>query len=201
MRVLIVVFALVCAGAVGCGGGTPTTETPTGGTGTPTATAPAGGPAAKAYGSLAYVMRTIPFPNSNIIFDTQSNDPGAPKKPAAGAPGGSGGATSAYSSVYTGWELVEAAAIALSETANLIMLPGRVCSNGKPVPIDRDDFKKAAQGLADAGMAAYKAAQSKSQDAMVEVSGTVADACAACHEVYRDKGHYGSPERCAVPAQ
>jgi cytochrome c553 len=97
--------------------------------------------------------------------------------------------------------MVENSALALAETANLIMIPGRVCSNGKPVPLDREDFKKFAQGLADAGMAAYKAAQSKSQDAMVEVSGTVADACAACHEVYRDKGPAGSPERCAVPAK
>ena len=56
-----------------------------------------------------------------------------------------------------------------------------------PVPIEREDYRKAAQGLADAGRAAYKAAQSKNLDAMVEVSGTVADACAACHEVYRDK--------------
>ena len=32
------------------------------------------------YGTLAQVMRGIPFPNSNIIFDTQTNDPGAPPK-------------------------------------------------------------------------------------------------------------------------
>jgi len=195
MRVLNVMFALVCLAAVGCGGGTTTTETTTSETGASPATAPA----AKAYANLAQMMRTVPFPNSNIIFDTQSNDPAAPKKP-EGAPGGGGGATSAYSSVYTGWEAVETSALALAETANLIMIPGRVCSNGKPVPLDREDFKKYAQGLADAGMAAYKAAQSKSQDAMVEVSGTIADACAACHEVYRDKGPYGSPERCAVPS-
>jgi cytochrome c556 len=67
------------------------------------------------------------------------------------------------------------------------MIPGRLCRNGRPVPLDRDDFKKFAQGLADAGAAALKAAQSKNLDAMVEVSGTVSDACAACHEVYRDK--------------
>jgi cytochrome c556 len=66
--------------------------------------------------------------------------------------------------------------------------------------VERDDFKKYAQGLVDAGMAAYKAAQSKNLDAMIEVTGTVSDACAACHEVYRDKGEAGSPERCAVPA-
>ena len=41
-------------------------------------------PAAKAYGTLAQMMRGIPFPNSNIIFDTQSTDPAAAQKPAEG---------------------------------------------------------------------------------------------------------------------
>ena len=36
-------------------------------------------PAAQPYATLAQVMRGIPFPNSNIIFDTQSLDPAALK--------------------------------------------------------------------------------------------------------------------------
>jgi cytochrome c556 len=158
--------------AAGCAGTQPAQET-----------APAG-PTPKAYSNLAQVMQGIPFPASNLIFDTQSNDPAA--KPAEGT-GSGGGATSAFAGVYGGWKAVENAAIALSETANLIMIPGRLCQNGRPVPLDRADFQKFAQGLADAGQAALKAAQSKNLDAMVEVSGTVSDACAACHEVYRDK--------------
>lgn len=169
-----IVFAVVAAAvmAAGCGGpGQPAPQT-----------APAG-PGPKPYANLAKVMRGIPFPASNLIFDTQSNDPAA--KPTES--GGASGATSAFSGVYGGWEAVENAAIAISETANLIMIPGRLCQNGRPVPLDRADFQKFAQGLADAGQAALKAAQSKNLDAMVEVSGTVSDACAACHEVYRDK--------------
>jgi hypothetical protein len=127
-------------------------------------------------------MQGIPFPASNLIFDTQTNDPGATKE--AGAAGAN--ATSQFSGVYGGWTAVENAAIALSETANLIMIPGRVCKNGRPVPLDQETYRKAAQGLADAGAAALKAAQSKNLDAMIEVSGTVSDACAACHEKYRD---------------
>ena len=138
--------------------------------------------AAKPYGSLAQVMRGIPFPNSNIIFDTQSTDPAAAQKPAEGT-----NASSQFSGVYGGWQAVENASIALQETANLITIPGRKCDNGRDVPVDQADFKKWAQGLADAGAAAYKAAQSKNMDQMVDVSGTVADACAACHEKYRDK--------------
>ena len=147
-------------------------------------------PTTKAYGTLAQLMRGIPFPNSNIIFDTQSTDPAAAQKPAeAGAP-----ATAQFAGVYGGWQAVENASIALQETANLLTVPGRMCENGRPAPIDQEDFKKWAQGLADAGAAAYKAAQSKNMDAMVEVSGTVADACAACHEKYRDKDN--TKDRC-----
>ena len=143
----------------------------------------ASAPAAKPYGTLAQVMRGIPFPNSNIIFDTQSTDPAtAQKPPEAGAP-----ASQTFGGVYGGWQAVENASIALQETGNLLLVPGRMCENGRPAPVDQEDFKKWAQGLIDAGAASYKAAQSKNMDQMVEVSGTVADACAACHEKYRDK--------------
>ena len=67
-----------------------------------------------------------------------------------------------------------------------MMLPGRVCENGKPVPVDDEEYRKGAEALVAAGRAAYKAAQSKNQDAMIEVSDTVANACAHCHEPYRD---------------
>jgi cytochrome c553 len=89
---------------------------------------------------------------------------------------------------------VENAALALSETANLITIPGRLCENGKPAPVDREDYKKFAAGLAEAGKAAFAAAQSKNLDMMVDVSGTVAEACANCHEVYRDKDN--NADRC-----
>jgi hypothetical protein len=141
----------------------------------------------EAYGTLAQVMRGIPFPNSNIIFDTQTKDPAAPttaidKSSTAAA----GGATGVYSSVYSGWQQVENSAIAVAETANLILIPGRKCENGLPVPLEQEVYRKAAQGLADAGLAAYRAAKSKNLEAMVELSGTISDACSACHEKYRD---------------
>ena len=54
---------------------------------------------------------------------------------------------------------------------------------------------KYAQGLRTAGLASYKAAQSKNQDAMLDVAGTVLGACAACHDVYREKKN-GVQDRC-----
>jgi hypothetical protein len=158
----------------------------------PEAPATPPGPTAAPHANLAQLMRAIPFPASNLIFDTQTTDPGAA---AEAKPGDTAaGASAQFSGLYGGWQGVENSALALAETANLLLIPGRKCQNGKDVPIDREDFKKFTQGLADAGLAAYKAAQSKNLDAMVEVSGTVADACAQCHEVYRDKPT--DAERC-----
>ena len=154
------------------------------------------GLAQKPSGSLAQVMRGIPFPNSNIIFDTQSLDPAALKDKKPGDTGA--GASAQYNSVYGGWQAVENAALALQETANLITIPGRMCENGKPVPLDDEVYKKAAAGLVEAGKVAYKAAQSKNLDAMLEAGGTVTDACAACHEVYRDKDD--NKDRCTPSA-
>jgi cytochrome c556 len=92
--------------------------------------------------------------------------------------------------------VVENAAIALAESADLILKPGRVCSNGKPAPVTRADYQKFAAGLRAAGRAALEAAKTKNQDKVIEVTDAVAGACADCHEVYRDKGPAGSPERC-----
>lgn len=147
---------------------------------------PAPAPAAftpTAHANLAQLMQGIPFPASNIIFDAGNADPAAPVK--EGDAGGS--ATALYSNVYGGWVAVENAALALQETANLIMIPGRLCGNGKPVPIEQDDFKMWSANLANAGAEALKAAQAKADiDAMIEIGGTVTDACAACHDKYRE---------------
>ena len=134
------------------------------------------------HANLAQMMRGIPFTFSNIVFDAQAEDPGAPRKAAEVT----AGATETFKNVYGGWQAVENSALALAEAANLAMIPGRVCENGKPVPVQEETYKKAAEGLAAAGRAAYKAAQAKSMDAILEVSDTVATACANCHEPYRD---------------
>lgn len=147
------------------------------------------------HATLAQMMRAIPFPASNIIFDAQSEDPEEKlKRLKAESEKKGGGATAQYATVYGGWQEVENAAKAISETANLLMIPGRKCENGRDVPLDREDFRKFTLNLAQAGEAAYKAAQSKNLDQMVEVAGTVSEACAMCHEVYRDKDNL--QDRC-----
>lgn len=153
-------------------------------------------PAVKPAGSLAQVMRGIFFPNSNIIFDVQQNDPAAPKKKSEG-----GSATDTYSSAYSGWEIVENAAIAVTDGVDLILKPGRLCQNGKPVPSRNADFLKFAENMRNAGLAVLQAAHTKNQEKVSDATNDLADACAGCHEVYRDKGPADSPARCTAPAR
>jgi len=149
----------------------------------------------KAVGTLAQVMRGIYFPNANLIFDVQQRDPGAPPQK-AGEGGPAGTVTETFASIYTGWQVVENAAIVLAEAADLVLVPGRLCQNGKPVPVQRADFAKAAQGMREAGLAALSAARGRNREKLIEVTDQVAEACANCHEPYRDKGDADSPARC-----
>ena len=140
-------------------------------------------------GNLAQVMRGILFPSSNMIFNVQSNDPGVPVP--AGAVGQ--GASQSFSwvdwgaGIYKGWEIVDYAAIAVADSAPLLLTPGRRCENGRPVPVNRPDWIRFTQEMAEAGRVAYKASQSRSQEAVSEATNQLADSCLHCHEVYRDK--------------
>lgn len=115
----------------------PTTVAPQTSSSRPSTTSP------KPTGSLAQIMRGIYFPNSNLIFDVQQHDPGAPPKPSdTGA-----SATDRYANTYSGWEAVENAAVALTDSVDLILAPGRSCQNGKPVPVGQADFQKFARDM------------------------------------------------------
>ena len=157
--------------------------------------AAAAGPAAapRAHMNMLQLMRAFPFPHANVLFDTQSKDPVGPEKKESMV-------FSVYrwgdSGTYAGWEGVENSALALSEMAPLLLLP-RLCSNGLPAPVAQPDWTKAVNGLVVAGEKAHKAAQTKNLDAMLDVSETLSDACAACHEKYRDVDLSGGT-RCTV---
>lgn len=170
------------------------------------AQAPATHPSAKAeaaralrpsVGTLAQLMRGIYFPNANLIFDVQQNDPGAPKKKAET----SGSSTDTYSSAYSEWDKVENAAIAISDAVDLILTPGRRCQNGKPVPIGQPDFQRFARAMRAAGIVAFQAARTRNQEKVSDATNDIAEACSNCHEVYRDKGPADSPARCTPPAR
>lgn len=148
--------------------------------------AASGAPTFPPAGNLAQLMRGIFFPSSNLIFNVQNEDPGIQTKgwsPEKGAFSwvnwGAG--------IYTGWELVDYAAVALAESAPLMLTPGRRCENGRPVPVDRPDWIRFTKEMAETGRAIYKVSQSRDRDAVIEATNQLADSCLNCHVVYRDK--------------
>ena len=151
----------------------------------PAAPKPAPAAAAARYrvhGNLNEIMRGILFPNSNVVFAAQNEDFAKiqqDKDPSL--------ATDPLRGVYNSWTAVEDSGYALAEAANLLMIPGRVCSNGKPAPVGNADWAKFVAGLREAGMETVKAAKAKNQDAMLDVSDKMTSACSACHDVYREK--------------
>jgi mono/diheme cytochrome c family protein len=147
-------------------------------------------------GTLNQVMRGILFPSSNVLFDVQTKDPGAGSK--GGVARGDATTTSTrYGDVYAPWMVVDAAAISIAEIGPVLMQPGRRCENGKPVPVDRADWKQYVQGVVEAGRAAYRASQTRSQDAVSDATNVISDACANCHRVYRDVS--SAAMRCTPP--
>ena len=149
-------------------------------------------------GNLAQLMRGVTFPNANMLFNVQVKDP-AKDKPAMPIPFD-------YvlwgSTVYYGWQAVDQAALMLVETTPLFLLPGRRCENGRPVPVERADWKQYTAALMDVGKAAYKAAQSRNVDAVNKVAEQLNETCANCHKVYRDgvrEGSTAGASRCQSP--
>ena len=75
------------------------------------------------------------------------------------------------------WASIRRSALALAESANLLAIPGRARDQG--------DWMKNAKMLADAGSAAYKAAQAKDASALAAVADSIDASCTACHKKYR----------------
>src|SRR5580692_8989033 len=138
----------------------------------PKATAPAA--------DLNQLMRGLFFPNANVVFSTQIHDPAEIKmtqEPSA--------STDPLTSVFGNWEAVENSALILSDAADLLMTPGRKCSNGKDVPLAKADWVQFVADLRAAGVVAYKAALTKDQDNMLKASDVLNTSCQNCHNKYR----------------
>ena len=146
-------------------------------------------PAFRVEATLAQLMKGILYPSSNVIFAAQNENP-ADVKPAADP----SISVNPLASTYGKWEAVENSGLAIAEAANLLILPGRKCSNGRAVPLQNPDWPKLVQGLRDAGMTVYKAAQSKNQDNILMAADTMTEACANCHDKYREKANLA--DRC-----
>jgi hypothetical protein len=137
-------------------------------------------------GNMAQLMRGIFFPNSNLIFTVQTHDPGAP------APAPSADQSRGFSfvdwgaGIYGGWELIDNAALALADASPLMLAPGIRCENGRLAPVNDADWIKFTEQMIAVAQRTYRVAQSRSQEAVSEATGDLSDACAACHQAYRD---------------
>ena len=136
------------------------------------------------HATLNQLMRGTLYPAANVVFSAQSDNPGE-VKPVPGQDPSM--ATDPLTSTFGGWLAVENAALTLAESANLLLLPGRTCSNGVAVPLDDAAWATFVQQLRDASLDAYRAAQTKDQDKMIANSATLTAACADCHRKWRDR--------------
>jgi len=75
------------------------------------------------------------------------------------------------------WAAVRRGAITLAESGNLLIERGRAR--------DQADWPKYAKLLADAGSAAYKAAQAKDAKALAALADSLDASCTTCHKQYR----------------
>src|SRR2546423_15605323 len=79
--------------------------------------------------NLNQLMRGVFYPAANVVFFAQSDDPATVKRPSGLDPSL---ATDPLVSTFGGWLAVENAGLALTESANLLLIPGRQCANGEP---------------------------------------------------------------------
>jgi hypothetical protein len=130
--------------------------------------------------NVQQLMQAILFPNANVIFAAQGEDPAAiPRdaKPSA--------STNPLTGLYGGWQAVENSSLALLESADLLNISGRVCANGTPVPVDESQWKAAVEALRESARAAAGVARARSQEQIGEATDQLADSCSNCHRIYR----------------
>jgi mono/diheme cytochrome c family protein len=137
-------------------------------------------------GNMAQLMRGIFFPNSNLIFTVQTHDPAAPAKKIDATTQSAGFSWSDWGAgIYGGWELVDNAAIALSDAAPLMLVPQR-CENGRQAPVADPEWIKFTEDMIAVSRKIYRASQQRNQELVSELTGDLSDSCAACHGAYRD---------------
>jgi hypothetical protein len=164
-------------------------QAPAGRASAPPAANRAASPQPRIYANMVQLMRGTLYPQSNVIFTAQVEDP-ASFKPAAHQSTSSDPFTSAYG----GWEAVENSGLAMAETASLLLVP-RQCSNGKPAPVQSADWRMWVDELREASMGVYKAGQAKNDEVVLDAADKLATACLHCHAKYRNVPG-GVPNRC-----
>jgi len=158
-------------------------------------------PSNEPIGTLAQLMRGIMFPNSNKLFDLQSQEPGAelPEMSPEISEAVSaliGPASARFASIYRGWPDVEGAAVALADGAKLAMIEGRLCENGVAAPVDQADYIEGARLLEESAVKVLNAARIKDYDAASFEVNFLVESCSQCHKTYRDGPDSRQEPRC-----
>ncbi|NOT45634.1 MAG: cytochrome c [Acidobacteria bacterium] len=137
-------------------------------------------PAPRPASTVAQLMQAVLFPNANVIFVAEGEDPAAMPRDARPA-----ASTNPLTGLYGGWQAVENSGLALMESADLLDMRGRLCANGTAVPVDEDDWTAAVRDLREAAGAVAVAARTQNQERIGETAITLADSCSTCHRIYR----------------
>jgi hypothetical protein len=121
-------------------------------------------------GTMSDLMVKIIYPASDAIFYITTRTP----------------ATEAE------WTELQGKALAVAESANLLMMPGRAR--------DQDRWMSDAKLMLDAGRAAYRAARAKDVPGLEAVNDALYTSCTSCHQHYRP--NYGRrPSAGGLPAE
>jgi len=146
--------------------------------------------AARSYvpvGNLAQLMRGVFFPNSNLIFTVQTHDPATPAPPPSTTAQAKGFSWVDWGAgIYGGWQLVDNAAIALADVSPLMLSPDLRCENGRAAPVTDPEWIKFTDQMIAVSKQIYRLSQTRDQEAVSVATGDLSDACAACHQAYRD---------------
>jgi len=137
------------------------------------------------HADLNQLMRGVLYPAANVVFSAQADNPAEVQKLARDRDPSM--STDPLTNTFGGWVAVENAALALAESANLLSIPERRCSNGVPVPTKDPAWAVFVQQVRDASMKSYSAAKAKSQDQIIELSETLSASCSGCHRKWRDR--------------
>jgi hypothetical protein len=118
-------------------------------------------PATARVGTMSELMVHIIHPTSDAIFYVSSRTPETEEQ----------------------WKDLQAKALTLAESANLLMMPGRT----RP-----GQWNKDSRQMLDAAWAAFKAAKAKDLTGVEAVSDPLYESCVSCHKAYRPD--YGKPK-------
>ena len=106
-------------------------------------------------GSVSQLMVDIIYPASDALFYIERNPPKNDHD----------------------WNAIRGTALTLAESGNLLLMGGRAR--------DQDGWVKDAKLMIDAGTAAFKAAQKKDMQAILDLNEPLSASCTTCHVHYR----------------